>query len=341
MAVLIFAQHSTTSFLYDVSSGLPVVLLDATRKYVWGAGGLAHETDLSGNVQSIPLVDGLGSVRALTDGTGVLVQTYRTDPFGVPTATQGTSTQPFHFTGEQVDSTGLVYLQARMYDPSSGRFLQKDPLPKSGSGITGWNRYAYVGDNPTIGVDPSGQCADPAPGGGGVHYCVERFIQEQFAGPVLGDNRQYDPAGGTYRTQQLLNLRPDGTTGYFQDAVASVAEINGNDIPGQGLLGRCEHAETKSRVLFDCVGYNGFGRLAVAPIRYTLLIERDANSFSRVILARGTPYPDLEVYQYADDENGQSVPDLVYYYNSKSPINNSIANLYGDASLVDLQPSTR
>jgi len=147
---------STTSFVYDVGSGLPVVLLDANRKYVWGAGGLAYETDLSGNVQSIPLFDGLGSVRALTDGTGVLVQTYRTDPFGVPTTTQGASTQPFRFTGELSDPTGLVYLRARMYDPQSGRFVQRDPLAKSGSGITGWNRYVYAGDNPLRLVDPSG-----------------------------------------------------------------------------------------------------------------------------------------------------------------------------------------
>lgn len=39
-----------TSFVYDVVAGLPVVLLDASRKYVWGAGGLAYETDLTGNV---------------------------------------------------------------------------------------------------------------------------------------------------------------------------------------------------------------------------------------------------------------------------------------------------
>ena len=63
---------TTTSYIYDVSGGLPVLLTDANRKYVWGVG-LAYETDLTGNVQAVSHADGLGSVRALTDGTGALV----------------------------------------------------------------------------------------------------------------------------------------------------------------------------------------------------------------------------------------------------------------------------
>jgi len=60
--------------------------MDGTRKYVWGANGIAYETDLTGNVQAVELTGGLGSVGALADNTGALVQTYRTDSFGVQTA---------------------------------------------------------------------------------------------------------------------------------------------------------------------------------------------------------------------------------------------------------------
>ncbi|MBI3974353.1 MAG: hypothetical protein HY332_23990 [Chloroflexi bacterium] len=58
----------------------------------------------------------LGSVRALTDGAGTVVQTYATDEFGVPIAsgTQGSRTQPFGYTGEQRDAaSGFVYLRDR------------------------------------------------------------------------------------------------------------------------------------------------------------------------------------------------------------------------------------
>ena len=151
---------TTTSFVYDVSGKLPMVLTDGTRKYVYGVG-LVYETDMAGNVQGVSHADGLGSVRALTDGSGNLIQTYKTDPFGVPTATQGTSTQPFGFTGEQADPTGFVYLRARMYDPQTGRFLQRDSVAKSSVGISGLNRYAYAADNPVTFADPSGRCLGP------------------------------------------------------------------------------------------------------------------------------------------------------------------------------------
>ena len=42
-------------------------------------------------------------MRAVTDGSGAGIQTYQTDEFGVATLTQGTSTQPFQYTGEPED----------------------------------------------------------------------------------------------------------------------------------------------------------------------------------------------------------------------------------------------
>lgn len=47
--------------------------------------------------------------------------------------------------------TGLQYLRARYYDPQTGRFLSRDPLP-------GGHPYAYAGNNPVRYVDPSGMC---------------------------------------------------------------------------------------------------------------------------------------------------------------------------------------
>jgi RHS repeat-associated protein len=133
-----------------------VLLDDGTRKYVWGAGGLACATDEPSNVQAVYQTDGLGSESALTDGTGTLVQTYHTDAFGVPTPTQGSSTQPFGFTGESVEPNGLVNLRARLYDPTIGRFVQRDPLtgsiPSPGRSIG----YTCVISNPSLLVDHSG-----------------------------------------------------------------------------------------------------------------------------------------------------------------------------------------
>ncbi len=78
---------TTTTYLYDVNQSLPVLLEDGTRKYVWGLG-LAYDVDGSNNVEVFH-TDGLGSVRAITDAGGVLVQTYATDEFGMPTLSEG------------------------------------------------------------------------------------------------------------------------------------------------------------------------------------------------------------------------------------------------------------
>jgi len=160
------------SDVHDVGGGLPTVLEERgsgvnvpteTRKYVWGAGGLAY---MVSSLETVDVYhsDGLGSVRALSESTAQVVETYQTDEYRVATATAVWRRQPFQYTGEERDENGLMFLRARMYDPNSGRFLQKDPLPKSGPGITGWNRYAYAGDNAVTLVDPSGLCSNQACG---------------------------------------------------------------------------------------------------------------------------------------------------------------------------------
>lgn len=118
---------------------------------VWSRG-----VDSSGGVE-VYHTDGLGSVRATTNAAGTVTQTYQTDAFGVPAATQGSSTQPFGYTGEQRDGeTGFVYLRARMYDPQIGRFLQRDPFAGGLYTPLSLNRYSYVLNNPVKLIDPSG-----------------------------------------------------------------------------------------------------------------------------------------------------------------------------------------
>jgi len=113
----------------------------------------------------------LGSVRALTDGTGKVAQTYRTDAFGQVTGSQGSSIQPFGFTGEQQDpESGLVFLRARAYSPALGRFMQRDPSGGAGASPLSLNRYAYAQNNPVTNVDPSGLLTFFIGGIGGSQY---------------------------------------------------------------------------------------------------------------------------------------------------------------------------
>jgi len=125
-------------------------VVGATTYYTRTPGGRLV-SERSGASTYYYLVDGLGSVVALID-TGATVQdTYSYDPYGKVTAGTGNSVaNPWQYTGGYYDSsTKLVKLGQRFYDPSLGRWTQRDPLPKG-------NRYVYAGDNPTNFVDPTG-----------------------------------------------------------------------------------------------------------------------------------------------------------------------------------------
>jgi RHS repeat-associated protein len=97
--------------------------------------------------------DGLGSVTSLSSTAGTLAQTYTFDSFGNQTASSGSLTNPFRYTGREFDSeTNLYYYRARYVDSNTGRFLSEDPT-RFDAGV---NFYAYVWDSPVNGNDPSG-----------------------------------------------------------------------------------------------------------------------------------------------------------------------------------------
>jgi RHS repeat-associated protein len=145
----------TTSYTWDVAAGLPVVLQDGTNTYVYGLD-LISTTDNAG-VQTYNLYDGLGSTTDLTDGSGNTVASYGYDVFGAIRAQSGSNPNYWLFTGEQRDAeSDLYYLRTRYYDPSTGRFLTRDPLWGSVAVPESQNRYPYVGCNPVNRIDPTG-----------------------------------------------------------------------------------------------------------------------------------------------------------------------------------------
>ena len=66
-------------------------------------------------------------VTALLDSTGAIVATYYYDAFGNIVEQTGNVNNNITYAGYQYDKeTGLYYLNARMYDPVTARFLQED-----------------------------------------------------------------------------------------------------------------------------------------------------------------------------------------------------------------------
>ena len=83
----------------------------------------------------------LARSRPWSNAAGALAQTYSFDSFGKQTATSGSLTNSFQYTGRESDpETGLYYYRARYYDPASARFLSEDPIGFKG----GMDFYSYV-----------------------------------------------------------------------------------------------------------------------------------------------------------------------------------------------------
>ena len=98
--------------------------------------------------------DQLGSVVAVTDDAGSVVDMTAYAPYGQP---RSGATTAFGFTGELQDpTTGLVQLRQRWLDPATGQFLSADPVFGTPDVPASLHDYTYATDDPVNVLDPSG-----------------------------------------------------------------------------------------------------------------------------------------------------------------------------------------
>jgi RHS repeat-associated protein len=112
---------------------------------------------IEGGAESYLHADQLGSVRVITDSTGAEEAQRLYAPFGQITHETATLPDETHaFIGERLDrDSGLMYLNARYYDPELAMFIQPDWFEVTEPGV-GTNRYAYSFNDPVNKLDPLG-----------------------------------------------------------------------------------------------------------------------------------------------------------------------------------------
>ena len=101
-----------------------------------------------------------GDVTYLIDSSGTKVASYSYDPYGQIQQTTGSMAQinPLRYRGYYYDSdTEFYYLQSRYYDAAICRFINADSYTNTGSGILGYNMFAYCNNNPVIAKDTNGE----------------------------------------------------------------------------------------------------------------------------------------------------------------------------------------
>ena len=94
------------------------------------------------------IVDQLGSLTAWWTAEGVDAQAR--SAWGAGAVPDGVS--PAALSWHEADPTGLIYMRARYYDPTIGRFLSEDPLWST-------NAYRYADNDPVGSWDPFGWSA--------------------------------------------------------------------------------------------------------------------------------------------------------------------------------------
>ncbi len=126
------------------------------RRFVYGTGvdePIAMYIGAGTDQRRFYVTDPQGSVIAMVDETGALVDQYTYSAYGIPDdPALGVTGNPLRYTARRWDAeTGLYHYRARAYSPALGRFLQADPI---GYG-DGLNIYAYVGNDPMNFSDPT------------------------------------------------------------------------------------------------------------------------------------------------------------------------------------------
>ncbi len=182
------SNGSTTNWL--VYDGMHVVAETdkngtLQKSYVYGPG---IDNALAMTVHAGPsagtyyyLIDHLGTVHALANTNGVIVESYKYDAWGrvlgvydgngAPIANQQSAIgNSILWQGREYSwKTGLYYFRARWYDPITGRWLSNDPIGISG----GLNQYVFCYNNPVNFVDPAGLDAYQMPGSYTTYWAVD------------------------------------------------------------------------------------------------------------------------------------------------------------------------
>jgi RHS repeat-associated protein len=137
--------------------------------------------------------DPQGTPLAEADASGNITATFDYRPYGAQAL--GARNEGPGYTGHVNDvDSGLVYMQARYYDPEATRFITTDPRGYRTGDVFHIGRYTYARNNPIYFIDPDGEFESPA------------WMRATIPGQVAWDNAVTSWESGDYGKATLFGV---------------------------------------------------------------------------------------------------------------------------------------
>ena len=170
-----------------------------TKYYYAGATRLATRTN---GTLSYLLADHLGSTSLVTDAAGTVISDTKYKAWGEVRYSSGANPSKYTYTGQYSHAAefGLLFYNARWYDPSLSRFASADFIVPDG--VQGYDRFAYVSNNPVRYTDPSGH--DPS-----LNNCDYAGIGCQIDTYTLAGIYTQSPFGNAERPGSAIRNMPE------------------------------------------------------------------------------------------------------------------------------------
>ena len=147
--------------------------------------------------------DHLGSLTALANEQGQVMERYAYDPWGNrrnPTNwTQSDSRTSWlvnrgYTMHEHLDAFGIINMNGRVYDPLTAQFFSPDPYLQAPGDWLNYNRYSYAMNNPLLYTDPSGEFL-------GIAFRALSFFGGSLSNWINGYS---DPIGSAWKSSGRL-----------------------------------------------------------------------------------------------------------------------------------------
>jgi len=204
------------------------------------------------------LGDHLGSTSIITNGNGGLYSEMRYKPWGETRYSSGTTPTNYTYTGQysNMGDFGLMFYNARWYDPSIGRFAQADSIIPGG--VQGLDRYAYTNNSPINYTDPSGH--NPECGPDGIYCGGGKWVHAQYPDKVdkslLSDHVYITGVSGKMMYDFYLSVWLSTSNGhltikYFTQMIISHEFMPYQDSRGNLLIDQDYQADLQSAMIYS------------------------------------------------------------------------------------------